>query len=46
MKPGSNQALENGCTCAELDNSEGGEIYWIESDCPLHGNPNGEKENK
>lgn len=39
MNSGSNQAIKNSCTCAELDNSGGGEFYWVESDCPLHGNP-------
>lgn len=39
MIPGSQQAINQGCTCAELDNSGGGEFYWIEADCPLHGSP-------
>ena len=31
--------LPDGCQCEELDNSSGVEIYWVESDCPLHGSP-------
>ena len=47
--PGSDIALEHGCTCAVLDNAHGlgayggakdenGQVlYWMNLDCPLHG---------
>lgn len=42
--PGSNDALDKGCTCPVLDNGHGkgrvidGKIqFWINWDCPLHG---------
>lgn len=45
--PGSDAALDKGCTCAVLDNSHGrgryndGERYgwWITEGCPLHARP-------
>lgn len=45
MNPGSDQAIENGCTCPVLDNGhgkghlgDGGKYgYWVNGDCPLHG---------
>jgi len=47
MAPGSDEAVEAGCTCPVLDNArgkgwQGGEsddgkpIYWISEGCPLH----------
>jgi hypothetical protein len=42
--PGSPQAIEQGCTCAVLDNHYGegfpwggSTSFWISEDCPLHG---------
>ena len=38
--PGSNEALDQGCTCAVLDNHHGNMPdgnYWITVNCPLHG---------
>jgi hypothetical protein len=41
--PGSNEALDMGCTCAVLDNAHGkgyyGEpgVFVMSADCPLHG---------
>lgn len=42
--PGSDEAIESGCTCPVLDNSHGrgfgwpgSEQFWISEDCPLHG---------
>lgn len=44
--PGSDEALDAGCTCPVLDNCHGrgftwGEgrepKFWISGDCPLHG---------
>lgn len=40
--PGSDAALDNGCTCPVLDNSHGEgwmgtDEYVINFDCPLHG---------
>ena len=41
--PGSDEALDEGCTCAILDNSHGKgvfqneETFWTSADCPLHG---------
>ena len=45
--PGSNEALDQGCTCPVLDNNHGrgsylknkdGEtLFWKTSDCPIHG---------
>jgi hypothetical protein len=41
--PGSDEAIEAGCTCAVLDNNHGrGFLYggvlafWITSGCPIH----------
>lgn len=39
-KPGSNEAVAQGCTCAIEDNHYGSGMdgyYWINGDCPLHG---------
>jgi hypothetical protein len=47
--PGSDEALEQGCKCAVLDNCHGrgfpfgpkGETcFWESEDCPLHGKLN------
>ncbi len=43
--PGSDEAIERGCTCPVIDNGHGkmeryvdGErVWWIDSECPLHG---------
>jgi hypothetical protein len=37
--PGSDDAIEKGCTCPVLDNGRGrvGPPYWVRDDCPLHG---------
>ena len=38
--PGSNEAIDQGCTCPVLDNCHGNMPdgnYWITEDCPLHG---------
>ena len=37
--PGSDAAIEAGCTCPVLDNHHGCKAdgnYWINSGCPLH----------
>ena len=43
-KPGSKEAIEQGCTCPVLDNAHGKGIggmgeqfgWWINEDCPIH----------
>jgi hypothetical protein len=42
--PGSNEAIDQGCTCAVLDNHHGRGItingkteFWVDSACPIHG---------
>jgi hypothetical protein len=40
--PGSDEALDKGCTCPVLDNAHGrgymNQVYfWINNNCPLHG---------
>ena len=45
--PGSDEALDLGCTCPVLDNGHGrgrgdGQ-FWIMEDCPLHGRRDGEE---
>lgn len=50
-KPGSNEAIEQGCVCPVIDNGHGkghlgdGEKYgwWTNADCPIHG---GEKDGR
>lgn len=43
--PGSPEAVKAGCICPVLDNCGGkgingaGELYWMRSDCPIHGCP-------
>jgi hypothetical protein len=40
--PGSDAAIELGCTCPVLDNAHGRHddgLFWITSDCPVHGEP-------
>ena len=47
--PGSDEAIDQGCTCAVLDNGRGkgcgmfdenGEsLFWLNANCPLHGSP-------
>ena len=43
--PGSELAVEHGCTCPVIDNNYGAgilfgsdPIYWIDTSCKLHGN--------
>ena len=46
--PGSPAAVQDGCTCPQMDNhrgqgngyvdSEGAPMYWYDLACPLHGN--------
>lgn len=45
--PGSDGAIEQGCTCPVIDNARGKGImgdgehgYWITAGCPLHGESN------
>lgn len=43
--PGSDEAIDLGCSCAVMDNRRGegvmmlgeGPFFWVEGDCPLHG---------
>ncbi len=39
--PGSDEAIEQGCSCPVLDNGHGAGIgggqYWIGGNCPMHG---------
>ena len=42
--PGSDEALDKGCTCPVMDNAHGrgawgsdGELFIMSEDCPLHG---------
>jgi hypothetical protein len=44
--PGSDEAIEQGCTCPIIDNNHGAGIgkdekgetlFWYSLDCPLHG---------
>jgi len=43
--PGSDEAIKLGCTCPQMDNHHGEGwamysgtmLFWITSDCPLHG---------
>ena len=43
--PGSDEALDQGCSCPVLDNARGAGIgcdgeqfgWWISGDCPMHG---------
>ena len=46
MNPGSDAALDAGCTCPVLDNghgrgawtnAKGDAVFWLNNDCPLHG---------
>jgi hypothetical protein len=43
--PGSDEAVNQGCTCPVLDNGRGlglpGGNFWFSEDCPLH-NPKAE----
>ena len=48
--PGSDAALDRGCTCPVLDNARGaghlglGREWWISEGCPLHGGAGPEPE--
>ena len=41
--PGSDEAIKRGCTCPVRDNARGkgymciSGVFWIDDDCPLHG---------
>ncbi len=37
--PGSDEAVEQGCTCPVLDNRGRVTEFWISADCHLHINP-------
>jgi len=45
LAPGSDEAIEDNCSCAILDNNNGAgaykvngqPVYWVSGDCPLHG---------
>jgi len=51
--PGSNEAIDAGCTCPVIDNGhgkgsgfrtiEGEPAFWICENCPIHGAKNGEE---
>lgn len=51
--PGSKEAVEQGCTCAQMDNGYGRGLYrdpktgeWlfvINEECSLHGTPSGDR---
>ncbi len=43
LSPGSEEALDLGCTCPEMDNHHGegmpypdGRRFWVTQGCPLH----------
>lgn len=43
-KPGSPQAVSDGCSCSQIDNHHGkgvpypsGPAWWVDENCPLHG---------
>lgn len=49
--PGSDAAVEQGCTCPVMDNHYGkgvpyidGPVYWINAHCVLHAGPHAEWE--
>ena len=54
--PGSEEAIEKGCSCPVMDNNEGKGIpvpngsggydtaFWMKNDCPLHGLKDKQKE--
>jgi len=43
LKPGSDEAVEEGCECPILDNCHGrgymgqDEVYVVNAECPMHG---------
>jgi len=39
--PGSDEALDQGCSCPVMDNGhgKGPGPFWVTVDCPLHGDP-------
>lgn len=44
LNPGSDEAMDKGCTCPVLDNNHGRGVgdppqFWMNGDCPLHGFP-------
>jgi hypothetical protein len=53
--PGSDKALKAGCLCPVIDNAHGKgawgtwdkpeseKVFWVNGDCPLHGNKDMEK---
>jgi hypothetical protein len=47
--PGSPEAIELGCTCPVLDNGHGQRVdglFWMNMDCPIHGEALHGKEKK
>lgn len=47
LPPGSDEAIDEGCTCPVLDNSHGEgymgtDRYVVSFDCPIHGENNAE----
>jgi len=43
LTPGSDEAIEQGCTCPAIDNGRGNAHiaqdrggWWIDADCPIH----------
>ena len=49
--PGSDEAIEHGCTCPVMDNRhgkgflwDGAQVFWITEGCPLHGKRNKRKD--
>ena len=43
IRPGSNEAIDAGCTCPVIDNAHGagylglGKVWVMRIDCPIHG---------
>jgi len=35
-KPGSEEAIEQGCPCREIHNTNGSSFYVVRKGCPLH----------
>jgi len=48
--PGSDEAMNLGCTCPRMDNCHGkgingdGRLFWINQKCPVHGKATHKKE--
>ena len=50
--PGSQEAIEQGCTCPVIDNhygegayndEQGNPLFWMNDDCPVHGGVNNDQ---